>query len=74
MMNLSEYLTEAGVTQSEFAARVGVTQGVISRLSSGHSLPGLALAVRIENATNGAVKAQNWVRNRLPDTDKGAAA
>ncbi|WP_411051968.1 helix-turn-helix domain-containing protein [Tritonibacter sp. SIMBA_163] len=73
-MNLSEYLNKTGITQSEFAARVGVTQGVISRLSTGHKQPGLALAIRIEFATNGAVKPHIWVQPCMADTDKGTAA
>ncbi|OIQ32321.1 MAG: hypothetical protein BM562_05485 [Alphaproteobacteria bacterium MedPE-SWcel] len=73
-MNLSEYLKMAMVTQSEFAAQVGVTQGVVSRLANGTKQPSLALAVRIELATQGAVTTHQWIACDHPDADKDAAA
>lgn len=47
---LAEFLEQTGTTQTEFAARVGVKQSLISRLVSGSRTPSLSLAARIAEA------------------------
>lgn len=60
-MNLQTYLKTAGLTQTEFAVRVGTTHATISRLITGASLPSLKMATRIERVSGGMVKANSWV-------------
>ena len=45
--SLTEFLEQTNTKQSDFAARVGVSQPVISRIVNGHAVPRLALALRI---------------------------
>jgi transcriptional regulator with XRE-family HTH domain len=61
MKHFLTYLTESGVKQSEFAERVGITQGMVSRLAHNLASPSLELAVAIERETGGAIKASDWV-------------
>ena len=60
-MNLQTYLETAGLTQAEFASRIGTTHATISRLIAGKFLPSLKLAVAIERASGDIVKANSWV-------------
>ena len=73
MEQLSRYLKDNCIRQSEFAETVGVTQGVVSRLASGTSKPSLDLAVRIDKATGGAVPVHSWVEI-VQGSDEEAAA
>jgi DNA-binding XRE family transcriptional regulator len=61
MNKLSKYLMQHAIRQKTFAGRVGVTQGVVSRLAKGALKPGLELAVRIAKETENAVPEQSWV-------------
>jgi len=56
---LSQYLIGHKITQSEFAAQIGVTQATVSRLCSGKT-PSLRLAAKIHDATAGAVPFETW--------------
>jgi len=60
MTMLQEYLREQGLTQAQFAAEVGMTQGAVSRLCRRASGISLRRAVEIERATNGGVPASSW--------------
>ena len=60
-MNLQTYLETAGLTQAEFAARIGSTHATVSRLIAGKFLPSLTLATKIERASGDIVKATSWV-------------
>lgn len=53
-MNIAEYLRETGLTQEEFAARVGVTQGRVSQWIAGERVSAERV-LRIEQATQGQV-------------------
>lgn len=68
MSDLPEYLTKSGLKQAAFAQRIGVTQATVSKLIARTMLPGLELAVKIEDATGGAVKARSWIAP-LPTPD-----
>lgn len=59
MNKLAQHLSASGVTQADFASRVGVDQSTISRLTRGGS-PSWALAARIEKATGGVVLVSDW--------------
>ena len=62
MNRLKQYLVDADMTQERFAGLVGVKQSVVSRLASGAAHPSPELALRIEDATEGAVKLHDWPR------------
>ena len=53
---LASYLKTNGITQAEFAPRIGITQGALSKLCNDGSAS-LDTAVAIERETGGAVRA-----------------
>ena len=53
-MNIADYLSEAPLTQQEFAALVGVTQGRVSHWLNGEKVPA-ERCVQIEVATGGKI-------------------
>ncbi len=59
-MDLKTYLSDAGLTQAAFAARVNSTHATISRLIAGKFRPSLDLAAAIERETGGKVLAVSW--------------
>jgi len=59
-MHLSDWISQQGLTQREFADRVDVTQGRIAQLLFGDT-PSWALALRIRNETQGQVALEDWV-------------
>ncbi len=61
-MKLSEYLRKRRLTQREFATRVGVTQQMVGRWSTGVVLPGSVSMLLIQAVTRGAVAAnrRDW--------------
>jgi len=55
---LATYLRANGITQADFAPRIGITQGALSKLcNGGGASPETAIA--IERATDGAVRASD---------------
>ena len=54
-MTLAEYLRETGLSQQEFARRVGISQPTVSALLAGRRKPSLALMEKITRATNGLI-------------------
>lgn len=61
MSNLADYLQENGITQAQFATRVGVNQGFVSRLCRGLAMPSLEKAAHIERLTGGEVPMSSWL-------------
>ncbi|WP_054304578.1 helix-turn-helix transcriptional regulator [Gemmobacter sp. LW-1] len=61
MKELGTYLKEVGVSQKAFADQLGVDPSVVSRFIARTARPGLELAVKIEDATEGVVTARSWV-------------
>jgi transcriptional regulator with XRE-family HTH domain len=61
MSDLKDYLSRAGMKQEAFALRVGVTQATVSKLIARTMTPSLELALKIEDATGGAVSARSWL-------------
>lgn len=59
-MTLKEYLASKGEKQTDFAIRVQTTVSTISRISAGLIRPALDLALRIERATGGKVRVEQW--------------
>ena len=72
MENLSAYLKQQNLTQTAFAARLHISSSHLSLLLAGKKTPSLALAVRIERVTAGAIKATSWVLAPI-DQHEGAA-
>jgi len=68
MNDLATYRKRAGLTQVQFAALLGISQGMACRLETGVARPSLDLAVKIERVTGGAVPVETWV------SEEGAAA
>lgn len=60
MKRLIQYLKRSRLTQEAFAASLGVSQATISRIILQQAKPSLALAVRIEAATGGAVRPSDF--------------
>ena len=58
-MKLSEWLTNSSTSQSEFARRLGVTQGRISQLVGGEQ-PSLELALKIAGLTANQVRPEDF--------------
>lgn len=62
MMTLSQYLDAKEITQAEFAAQLGVSQGTVSKLC-GSRRPSWEMAAKIEAATGGLVPVAVWARS-----------
>jgi transcriptional regulator with XRE-family HTH domain len=60
VMKFSDWLKSSGLTQKEFAERIGVTQSAISHLRNNRKRPSFELMVKIEKATKGKVKLNDW--------------
>ena len=58
-MKLAEWLINSGISQSELARRLGITQGRVSQLVAG-ALPSLELANKIAAATGHKVRPQDF--------------
>ncbi len=67
-MTLKEYLESTGERQTDFAKRARSTDGTISKIMSGTLNPSLSLAVRIQRATGGKVKVDQF-EQPLPECD-----
>lgn len=52
---LARYLNEAGISQSEFARRAGLSAGTMSDILSGRRAIGKASAIKIISASGGAL-------------------
>lgn len=57
---LGEWLEKHGLSQGEFAAKIGSTQSHVSKLISGERDAGRDLAFAIEHETGGAIPANGW--------------
>ena len=67
-MKLAQYLKEAGIRQTAFAERVGVTVQTVHHWVRGHRVPDLPSAVLIEGLTKGRVKPRDFVDAAEPFT------
>lgn len=63
MMTLPQYLEWKKMTQAQFAARLGVAQGTVSKLCADRR-PSWDMAARIESATEGHVPVSVWAGQR----------
>ena len=60
-MRLGEYLQLADISQTRFAAQIGVRQATISRYISGEQIPSTPIVVKIRDLSHGAVALDDWV-------------
>ncbi|MGB1215967.1 MAG: helix-turn-helix domain-containing protein [Pikeienuella sp.] len=58
MENLKKYLQDRN--KGDFARKIGTSPSYLSQIMSAHRRPSLALMVRIEKATGGAVDLNSW--------------
>jgi transcriptional regulator with XRE-family HTH domain len=60
-MRLGEYLRSAEISQTRFAAQIGVRQATISRYVSGEQVPSTPIVLKIRALSKGAVALDDWV-------------
>jgi len=72
-MDLHTYLKKKKLSQGDFAKKVGVTAGCISHLVRGIRRPRADLAVRIQAATGGRVRASDLMLGDLVENNSAAA-
>lgn len=72
-MTLSEYLTQQKMSQRQIAGALGVHPAQVTRWTKGTLLPSLEMVARIEAATGGQVRADDWMAAlRPPSSDQAA--
>lgn len=59
-MKFRAWFESSGLSQTQFAKKVNVTQSAVSHLLKGRKSPSLDLILRIEKATGGKVKPNDW--------------
>lgn len=64
MDHLDTYLKATGIRRIDFARSVGISAPYLSQILGGLKRPSLALAIRIERATQGTVPAHVWVSHQ----------
>jgi predicted transcriptional regulator len=65
-MTLAEFLSEKKMRPTEFAARLRVHPSTVMRWIDGDRMPNISMIVRIEDVTNGRVRALDFVSDRSP--------
>ena len=73
-MKLAEYLKDAGLSLSAFAARAGVSEAAISRYVGGKRTPRPEIVRRIVLASGGRVQPNDLYASMLPASGEGTAA
>ncbi len=59
-MKLEEYLTKAGLSDEEFAEKIGLTKHAIRKYRSGARFPLKWVVLAIEKETRGKVAPNDW--------------
>lgn len=65
-MTLADYLRAHGIKQSDFALRIRSHQANVHQWVTGKRRPTLAIIERISEATDGAVRADDFLPSALP--------
>ena len=60
MNAFATYIESTGLRQTKVSEALGISNGHTSRLANGVEVPGLALAVKIEKWSGGAVPPASW--------------
>lgn len=66
MNKLQKYLKNKGISQIDFAKKIGTAPNNLNLIVNGKSIPGLTLAYEIEKMTGGVITLYDW----LPDESK----
>lgn len=69
-MKLADYMTLVGIKDTAFAEKVGRDQSTISRIRRGEVLPDWSTVVRIAEATDGAVTANDFMPAPVPEPER----
>lgn len=64
-MTLEEYLRESGISRSEFAAKIGVTEVTIHRYLKKGAIPDRHIMPRVVKATGGKVQPNDFYALRV---------
>ncbi|WP_406853517.1 helix-turn-helix domain-containing protein [Alsobacter sp. KACC 23698] len=73
-MKLADYLAKHGLSHSDFAAKISVSQASVTRYVQGQRTPRPAHMRRIREVTRGAVTANDFIGTSQDNTGHGAAA
>jgi predicted transcriptional regulator len=60
-MRLGEFLRSAEISQTRFAALLGVQQATVSRYVLGEQVPSVPIVVKIRDLSKGAVALDDWL-------------
>lgn len=60
-MNIKTYLEKNGIRQKEFAAKLNITEGMLSYILNGKRRINPRLALDIEKETDGLIKADSLI-------------
>ncbi|HEV8036698.1 helix-turn-helix transcriptional regulator [Yoonia sp.] len=61
MDQLRQYITDQGISARAFAQSIGLSAAGLHGIMHGRNVPSLVVAIRIEDATGGAVPVRAWV-------------
>lgn len=61
MNSISTYLADAKISQAQLARQANISRSYLSELVNGAKVPSLKVAMAIERATRGKVKAASWL-------------
>ncbi len=64
-MDLRTYLFKNYITIKEFSESIGYHRSYVSQIINEFKLPGTKLALKIEEATKGEVKASNYINKKI---------
>lgn len=59
-MKLAEFISTSGMTDAKFAAAVGLSRSYLTAIKLNKKSPSAEVAMRIERATNGRVRLEDW--------------
>lgn len=62
-MKLAKYLEDKAIARGDFARKIKVTQSYVTYLCAGKAWPSKKVMARIERATNGEVRANDFLQN-----------
>ena len=71
-MTLSEYMKSEGLTAMAFAEMISAPTSTVTRWINGETSPSLDLIIRIDDATEGKVTAEDFVREKRQKKDDAA--
>jgi transcriptional regulator with XRE-family HTH domain len=63
---LREWRGNRQISQAAAATLIGILQGSLSNYEKGKATPGASNAVRVQQATGGAVPVESWLREASP--------